>query len=400
MPLRELASVVAVDVGHVRVHGQVRSQRAQDVDLGRRVRDVVLAADHVGDLVEDVVDRTDEVVGGAPVGPDDHEVVQELVPKLDAAADRVVPRDDPILRLAEANRAVVLVGLSLGEQPVGELARLVGRVELERHVAVPVDPDPPKRVLDLLDRLGDLTARVRVLDPQQALTPLLTGEQPVEEERSDPSDVEEAGRARSHADADACHLSIVGRRWNSARTCRPAGESTRRSTGSRRSAATACRCSRRARACGGRRITSRRRSSGSRNAGPRRGSAASSVTRSTSCNLAAPDDAIYEKSIQTMRATMDAAPSIGADGVIFHVGSHLGRRVRAVVGSQRLTALAQILERCDGDTWLLMENSAGHRRDDRPLAGGAADAAGAARPPSPPRASVSIRATSTRRATT
>jgi len=42
------------------------------------------------------------------------------------------------------------------------------------------------------------------------------------------------------------------------------------------------------------------------------------------CNLAAPDDAIYEKSIATLRATIDAATAIGADAVIFHVGSHLG----------------------------------------------------------------------------
>ena len=42
------------------------------------------------------------------------------------------------------------------------------------------------------------------------------------------------------------------------------------------------------------------------------------------CNLAAPDDAIYEKSIATMRATLEAANAIEADAVIFHVGSHLG----------------------------------------------------------------------------
>ncbi len=76
------------------------------------------------------------------------------------------------------------------------------------------------------------------------------------------------------------------------------------------------------------------------------------------CNLAAPDDAIYEKSIHTMRATMDAATAIEADAVIFHVGSHLGAGFE--VGLERTTAaLAQILERCDGDTWLCMENSAG-----------------------------------------
>jgi deoxyribonuclease IV len=76
------------------------------------------------------------------------------------------------------------------------------------------------------------------------------------------------------------------------------------------------------------------------------------------CNLAAPDETIYEKSVQTMRNTVDAACAIGADGVIFHVGSHLGAGFKA--GLNRTSrALAQILERCDGDTWLLIENSAG-----------------------------------------
>jgi len=75
-------------------------------------------------------------------------------------------------------------------------------------------------------------------------------------------------------------------------------------------------------------------------------------------NLAAPDDTIYEKSIRAMCSTVDAASAIGADAVIFHVGSHLGAGFE--VGLERTTAaLTQILERCDGDTWLLMENSAG-----------------------------------------
>jgi deoxyribonuclease IV len=76
------------------------------------------------------------------------------------------------------------------------------------------------------------------------------------------------------------------------------------------------------------------------------------------CNLAAPDDEIYEKSVRTMCATVDAASAIEADGVIFHVGSHLGAGFE--VGLERTTAaLARILEHCEGDTWLLMENSAG-----------------------------------------
>jgi deoxyribonuclease-4 len=59
-----------------------------------------------------------------------------------------------------------------------------------------------------------------------------------------------------------------------------------------------------------------------------------------------------------MRSTVDAACAIEADGVIFHVGSHLGAGFD--VGLDRTSAaLEQVLERCQGDTWLLMENSAG-----------------------------------------
>jgi deoxyribonuclease-4 len=75
-------------------------------------------------------------------------------------------------------------------------------------------------------------------------------------------------------------------------------------------------------------------------------------------NLAAPDEAVYSKSVDTMRATVDAACAIDADGVVFHVGSHLGAGFE--VGLERVVpALAQVLDRCNERTWLLMENSAG-----------------------------------------
>jgi deoxyribonuclease-4 len=76
------------------------------------------------------------------------------------------------------------------------------------------------------------------------------------------------------------------------------------------------------------------------------------------CNLAAPDDVIYEKSRAALRNTMEVSCAIDADAVIFHVGSHLGAGMD--VGIERiLPALNEALELCSERTWLLMENSAG-----------------------------------------
>jgi len=76
------------------------------------------------------------------------------------------------------------------------------------------------------------------------------------------------------------------------------------------------------------------------------------------CNLAAPDPVTYERSVATLKNTMEVATGIGADGVVFHVGSHLGSGLE--IGLERVVpALEDVLELCTGDTWLLMENSAG-----------------------------------------
>jgi deoxyribonuclease-4 len=75
-------------------------------------------------------------------------------------------------------------------------------------------------------------------------------------------------------------------------------------------------------------------------------------------NLASPDDTIYEKSTSVLRSTMEAACAIDADGVVFHVGSHLGAGFEH--GLERVVpALESVLELCSERTWLLVENSAG-----------------------------------------
>src|SRR4051812_20858818 len=87
-------------------------------------------------------------------------------------------------------------------------------------------------------------------------------------------------------------------------------------------------------------------------------------------NLAAPDDEIYRKSVETMRATVDAACAIHADAVVFHVGSHLGAGFEA--GLERaVPAGAPVLARCSERTGVLVGNSGGARGPDRPSVHGA-----------------------------
>ena len=75
-------------------------------------------------------------------------------------------------------------------------------------------------------------------------------------------------------------------------------------------------------------------------------------------NLASTKADFYEKSVDTLSKTVDAACAIGAEAVAFHVGSHQGAGFEA--GLERVVpALAQALERCDDTTWLCMENTAG-----------------------------------------
>jgi len=76
------------------------------------------------------------------------------------------------------------------------------------------------------------------------------------------------------------------------------------------------------------------------------------------CNLAAPNDEVYEKSIAAMRSTMEVASAIGADAVVFHIGSHLGSGFEHAL-ERVVPALEQVVELTTDETWLLMENAAG-----------------------------------------
>ena len=57
-------------------------------------------------------------------------------------------------------------------------------------------------------------------------------------------------------------------------------------------------------------------------------------------------------------SNMSAAGEIGAEGVIFHGGSHKGKGFDAVL-NQAANCLTQVLEKSPDNVWLCLENSAG-----------------------------------------
>jgi len=75
-------------------------------------------------------------------------------------------------------------------------------------------------------------------------------------------------------------------------------------------------------------------------------------------NLASPKDDLYEKSVASLENTIEVGCAIDADGVVFHIGSHLGAGFEA--GIERVVeAMRGLLDLCTDTTWFLMENSAG-----------------------------------------
>jgi deoxyribonuclease IV len=79
-------------------------------------------------------------------------------------------------------------------------------------------------------------------------------------------------------------------------------------------------------------------------------------------NLGATDDVIYHKSVKALVETMETAHAIGSEGVIFHLGSHLGRGFDAAM-HQVIPALQVVLGERDRqglEPWLLIEDAAGH----------------------------------------
>ncbi len=253
VPLGELLAVRAED--HPQV-GELRNgsaERPEQGDVLGRVGEVIVAADDVADPHLGVVHADAEVVERVAVRAHEHEVVQRVGGKLDAAADQVLDDDrfgrhpEPNdVALARPRPPVALLGsdaapgprvavgpargvgrLALGVELLGRLEGPVGLALADQPVrGVPIEVVPaglvertlvvaePEPLHGREDLRGQLLARaldVGVLDAQDERAALVPREEQVVERGARAPDVERARRGRRKPDA-GLHRLIQGAR--------------------------------------------------------------------------------------------------------------------------------------------------------------------------------------------
>jgi len=221
--------------------GQVEVQGLVDEDLARRVVQMVVAPDDVGDAHGGVVHHHGQVVGGRAVAPAQHHVVEFGIVDGHRPLDHVVDQGGAGDRRLEPHhpaRAGAKAGLAaaagiLGLQPLlpslfahgldflGRARAPVGVAGLQHLVdvfiiqiealalvgdlAVVVQAQPRHGVQDRLGHVGLGALEVGVLDAQEKGAAEMAGQEPVENGRARAADMQVAGGAWGEAGDDGAH---------------------------------------------------------------------------------------------------------------------------------------------------------------------------------------------------
>ena len=237
--LAHLGAVGVLDEGDVGIHGRLRAEGLEELQVLKGVHDVILAADDVRDAHLDVVHHVDQMEDvGAIRALDNHvgRVLRVGVVHGDVAADEVVQGHDALALEAETPDGalagagdfiavlVALVGggalvhapqlhqfLEIAVVNLLALALVVGGVGTALALAlVPVQPQPAHACENGLHGVLHMAFLVGVLDAQHKGAAHLAGKQIVEQGGASPADVQIAGRRGGKTGADGCsHARLI-----------------------------------------------------------------------------------------------------------------------------------------------------------------------------------------------
>ena len=243
--LGKLLSVRPVDKRQVRKNRNLGAEGLIQINLTRRVVDVVGTADHVADLHVPVIHHHGKVVGGNAVTHDD-EVIEFLVGNRDRAVNGIIPGHVAVIGIAETdhgldafgNRAadavfrtpaavvaglkplgtllfahlielfgggVALVGAAVGEHLIDDFAVAVQTIHLIDGALVVVEVEPLHRIENDLRCLIGGALLISVFDAQQELAAQVPGHSPAVNGGTGSPQVHHAGGRGSNTGTDFFH---------------------------------------------------------------------------------------------------------------------------------------------------------------------------------------------------
>ena len=245
MPLGELGAIRPVDQRNMREGRNVPAHGVIELRLPRRVGEVVVAADNMGDAHVVIVDHDGEHVGRRAVRAQQHHVVEVLVGPGDMALHAVCDGGLALARRLEPHgitaypwanpstpcrarcrrsrrrapsfigalahggkllwRRIAAIGLASLQHLVRDLRMPLGPRELIDRLAVPIEVKPLHPVDDRGDRGFGRAGAVGILDAQQEFAAGMLRVQPAEQRRARAAYVQEAGGGRVQ--------SVSPRRW-------------------------------------------------------------------------------------------------------------------------------------------------------------------------------------------
>ena len=86
-----------------------------------------------------------------------------------------------------------MIGVALGQQLLSDIGMAVAALELGNGVAVPIQSQPFHAAEDGVNRLIGRAFAVRILDPQQKLSAMMFGIEPIEEGRPGAANMQKSG---------------------------------------------------------------------------------------------------------------------------------------------------------------------------------------------------------------
>ncbi len=223
-----------------------KSQRFENWNLARRVRQMVISAHNMGNAHQGIIDHDRKVVGRIPVGPENDQIVHDSVVEDDISLDEVLNHRPALLRGLESKRSVFgrtcdsqlaaaavvarreafgfrffspsLQLFSLAHTPIRmpRLKQLHGMAAIQIHPfrlaewpLVPIEADPLHAREDGLNRFIRRATLIGIFNAKDKHTLLLTRKEPIEQSRAHSSYVEKPRRTGGKPDANLTHDSAV-----------------------------------------------------------------------------------------------------------------------------------------------------------------------------------------------